>query len=92
MQAAELTTILENLGVDGAEYRGITADVLAERLLEVVDVLHKAVCEAVCFHGGGHQSRSRCEVRGAHEEHYVHLADGEFSWSDGDSPYVPYRY
>lgn len=41
-------------------------------------------CEAIVCHGPGHQTRTRCEVRGEHDTHFVSdLPDyGSFEWSD----------
>lgn len=41
-------------------------------------------CEAVFYHGPGHQSRARCEVQGPHDVHEAHYRHGLARWRDGD--------
>jgi hypothetical protein len=48
-------------------------------------------CEHVCMHGPGHQSDTKCEVRGKHTEHYIDVPSGQFSWADEDETKVKGR-
>lgn len=41
-------------------------------------------CDAVLFHGPGHQSKARCEAKGEHEVHETHYDGGQIArWRDG---------
>lgn len=41
-------------------------------------------CTAHLYHGPGHQSRSRCEVKGPHDVHMTHYHGGQrATWRDG---------
>ena len=37
-------------------------------------------CEAVIWHGAGHQSMTKCRLKGPHDEHYALIMGGEVSW------------
>lgn len=41
-------------------------------------------CEAVIYHGPGHQSRTKCERKGPHTDHYAVLYgehEGDYGWT-----------
>jgi hypothetical protein len=38
-------------------------------------------CEAVIWHGPGHQSKTTCALRGPHRDHYAHIKGEEIEWS-----------
>jgi hypothetical protein len=41
-------------------------------------------CDAVIYHGPGHQSRTRCRVKGPHTVHEAVYGDSQFAqWTDG---------
>lgn len=39
-------------------------------------------CFAVIYHGPGHQSTARCEVRGEHDKHRADAKGGVLTWTD----------
>jgi hypothetical protein len=42
-----------------------------------------APCDAYLWHGPGHQSRTRCRVKGEHEIHEAEYGGGVARWKDG---------
>lgn len=65
----------DRLGVDLAEHPEV------QRVMERYRT-SKIPCEAVIFHGPGHQSKTRCEHGSdPHSEHHAHIMGDEVEWS-----------
>jgi hypothetical protein len=51
------------------------------------EVVGRKMCTVQIWHGPGHQSRTTCEARGPHNEHYANLYGehmGIYEWEGGD--------
>lgn len=77
---ADLITHLYVQGIPSEDVKANKKDVMriAEATVRKTEELFMPACEGVVNHGPGHQSKSRCTLKGEHEYH--HATNGYSAW------------